>query len=112
MKELLDMRPEAGSNFILSSSEPFNEEMELEYDKFVNWLDHFGLPMFHIHCSGHIQPTEIKQVITRIHPKTLFPIHTEHPELYSRYISDITRVKIPQKAVTYPLQSNGEWRQN
>jgi hypothetical protein len=41
LKELLDMRPESGSSFILSSSEPFNEEMELEYDKFVNWLDHF-----------------------------------------------------------------------
>jgi ribonuclease J len=110
LKELLDMRPDAGSNFILSSSEPFNEEMELEYDKFVNWLDHFGLPMFHIHCSGHIMPTEIKQAITKIAPKTLFPIHNEHPALYSKYISDIAKVKLPQKAVTYQFQSNGEWK--
>jgi ribonuclease J len=110
LKELLDMRPEAGSNFILSSSEPFNEEMELEYDKFVNWLDHFGLPMFHIHCSGHIMPTEIKQAITKIAPKILWPIHTEHPALYSKYVSDITKVKLPQRAVTYQLQSNGEWK--
>jgi ribonuclease J len=110
LKELLDMRPEAGSNFILSSSEPFNEEMELEYDKFVNWLDHFGLPMFHIHCSGHIMPTEIKQMIKKISPKTLWPIHTEHPTLYSKYVSDITKVKLPQRAVTYQAQSNGVWK--
>jgi len=110
LKELLDMRPHPGSSFILSSSEPFNEEMELEYDKFVNWLDHFGLPMFHIHCSGHIMPTEIKQVIAKIGPKTLWPIHTEHPALYSKFVSDITKVKLPQKAVTYQLQSNGEWK--
>jgi ribonuclease J len=97
LKELLDLRPEAGSSFILSSSEPFNEEMEIEYDKFVNWLDHFGLPMYHIHCSGHIMPTEIKQVITEISPKTLFPIHTEHPELFGRYVADVTRVTLPQK---------------
>jgi len=103
LKELLDLRPEAGSNFILSSSEPFNEEMEIEYDKFVNWLDHFGLPMYHIHCSGHIMPTEIKQAITEISPKTLFPIHTEHPELFGRYVADVTRVTLPQKMKTQPI---------
>jgi ribonuclease J len=66
LKELLDLQPESGSSFILSSSEPFNEEMEIEYDKFVNWLDHFGLPMYHIQCPGHIMPTEIKQAIIEI----------------------------------------------
>lgn len=110
LKELLDMRPDSGSSFILSSSEPFNEEMELEYDKFVNWLDHFGLPMFHIHCSGHIMPTEIKQVITKIAPKTLFPVHTEHPELYSKFVSDITRVQLPQKNRRYESQPNADWK--
>lgn len=100
LKELLNMRPDAGSSFILSSSEPFNEEMEIEYDKFVNWLDHFGLPMYHIHCSGHIMPTEIKQVIREISPKTLFPIHTEHPELFGKFVADVTQVTLPQKAKT------------
>ncbi len=103
LKELLDMQPESGSSFILSSSEPFNEEMEIEYDKFVNWLDHFGLPMYHIHCSGHIMPTEIKQAIREISPKTLFPIHTEHPELFGRYVADITKVTLPQRKKTYPI---------
>lgn len=101
LKELLDLRPEPGSTFILSSSEPFNEEMEIEYDKFVNWLDHFGLPMYHIHCSGHIMPTEIKQAIMEISPKTLFPIHTEHPELFGRYVADITKVTLPQRKKTH-----------
>jgi len=103
LKELLEMKPEPGSNFILSSSEPFNEEMEIEYDKFVNWLDHFGLPMYHIHCSGHIMPTEIKQVISEISPATLFPIHTEHPELFGKFVADITRVVLPQKQKTQLL---------
>jgi len=100
LKELLDLRPAAGSSFILSSSEPFNEEMEIEYDKFVNWLDHFGLPMYHIHCSGHIMPSEIKQVIKEVLPKTLFPIHTEHPELFGKFVSDLTKVTLPQKEKT------------
>jgi len=103
LKELLDMQPESGSSFVLSSSEPFNEEMEIEYDKFVNWLDHFGLPMYHIHCSGHIMPTEIKRAIRKISPKTLFPIHTEHPELFGRYVADVTKVTLPQKRKTFPI---------
>jgi ribonuclease J len=97
LKELLEMRPNSGSSFILSSSEPFNEEMEIEYDKLVNWLDHFGLPMYHIHCSGHIMPTELRQVIREISPKALFPIHTEHPELFAGFVSDVTKVILPQK---------------
>ena len=96
LKELIDIRPGSGSSFILSSSEPFNEEMEIEYDKFVNWLDHFGLPMFHIHCSGHIMPTEARQVIDDIKPKILFPIHTDRPALYGRYMADIAKVRLPQ----------------
>lgn len=109
LKELVDVQPEAGSTFILSTSEPFNEEMEIEYDKLVNWLDHFGLPMFHIHCSGHIMPTEMKQALTKIAPKTLFPIHTEHPTLYSKYVSDITKVKLPHIGETYEFQSDRKW---
>jgi ribonuclease J len=110
LKELLYMRPDSGSSFVLSSSEPFNEEMEIEYDKFVNWLDHFGLPMFHIHCSGHIMPTEIKQVITKIAPQTLFPIHTEYPELYSKFVSDVTKVQLPQKNRQYESQPDADWK--
>ena len=59
-KELVDIRPEPGSCFILSISEPFNEEQEFEFERVVNWLDHFGLPMYHVHCSGHIMPDQLK----------------------------------------------------
>jgi ribonuclease J len=97
LNELHTMKPAPGSSFVLSSSEPFNEEMEIEYDKFVNWLDHFGLPMYHIHCSGHMMPTEIKQVIRKINPKMLLPIHTEHAELYAKFVSDIAAVELPAK---------------
>jgi ribonuclease J len=77
--------------------------MEIEYDRFVNWLDHFGLPMFHIHCSGHIMPTEIRQVIGKIKPKKVFPIHTEHPELFSRFVAGVTNAELPVIGKTYEL---------
>jgi hypothetical protein len=54
-------------------------------------------------------PTEIKQVITKIAPKTLFPIHTEHPELYSKFVSDIRKVQVPQKQKLYQNRLDGQW---
>jgi len=104
-KELVDIRPEPGSCFILSISEPFNEEQEFEFERVVNWLDHFGLPMYHVHCSGHIMPDQLKSAIARIGPKTVYPIHTDHPELYAKFVSEVASVTVPQKNVTYPVRS-------
>jgi len=104
-KELVDIRPQAGSCFILSISEPFTEEQEFEFERFVNWLDHFGLPMYHVHCSGHIMPGELKSSLERIEPKVVYPIHTDHPELYAKFVSQSTRVVVPQKNVAYPIGS-------
>jgi ribonuclease J len=102
-KELVDIRPDAGSIFVLSTSEPFNEEQEFEFERLRNWLDHFGLPMYHIHCSGHIMPSELKSSIERVKPRRLFPIHTEYPALYARYVSDAARVEMPIRGRAYEL---------
>jgi len=98
--ELIEIGPEPGSCFILSLSEPFNEEMELEYDRFINWLEHFGLPMYHIHCSGHIMPNDIKSIVSEIHPKKFFPIHTDRPQLFAQFVSQLTHVQVPVKGTS------------
>lgn len=104
-KELVDIRPKSGSVFVLSTSEPFNEEQEFEFERLQNWLDHFGLPMYHIHCSGHIMPSELKKNIELIKPKKLFPIHTEHPSLYGKYVADAARIENPTRGKTYEVGS-------
>jgi ribonuclease J len=104
-KELVDIRPDAGSVFVLSTSEPFNEEQEFEFERLRNWLDHFGLPMYHVHCSGHIMPSELKSSIEQIKPRRLFPIHTEYPGLYAKYLSDASTIESPAKGKTYELGS-------
>ena len=103
-KELVDIRPEAGSVFVLSMSEPFNEEQEFEFERLRNWLDHFGLPMYHVHCSGHIMPSELKESVRRISPRKLFPIHTEYPGLFAKYVSDIVNVEMPSKGRGYEIK--------
>ena len=104
MNEILDIKPDSGGAFINSSSEPFNEEMEIEHDRFVNWLDHFGLPMYQIHSSGHMMPTELRETIAKVSPKTLVPIHTEQPHLYELFIKDLAEVYQPVKGTTWKVE--------
>ncbi len=100
MNEVLDIHPGPGGAFINSSSEPFNEEMELDHERFVNWLNHFGLPMYQIHSSGHMMPTELRETIGAVLPKTLVPIHTEQPELYGSFVKDLAVIEQVRKGST------------
>ena len=75
---LVDLKPENGL-YIHSLSEPFNEEMEVSYDRMTNWLDHFKVNLVQSHCSGHINGVDMKELIKIVNPKTIYPIHTEYP---------------------------------
>ena len=97
--DLIDLKPKNGL-YIHSLSEPFNEEMEISYDRMKNWLAHFDVEFFQSHCSGHINGDDLKELISTIHPKKLFPIHTEHPELFQKLPGKTTMVK---EGKTYKL---------
>jgi len=105
MNEMCEIKPESGSIFILSQSEPFNEEMEIEHAKFLNWLERYGIPLYNIHATGHILPHQLKKVIADIKPKKVFLIHTERPLLFKRYISDLNldEVNCPEQEKTYEI---------
>ena len=104
-EELVDIKPLPGSCYVLSASEPFNEEMQIDYDRLVNWLKHFGLPHYHVHISGHVMPLELKDTLTTIRPKRIFPIHGEHPELFSKFMSDPnSQITIVEKEKSYELK--------
>jgi ribonuclease J len=89
MNEMEDISPLPGSVFILSQSEPFNEEMELDYRKLLNWLEFYGIPLYNIHASGHALPFELKRAVEEISPEIVFPIHTNAANLYRRFLSDL-----------------------
>jgi ribonuclease J len=104
LEELVDIRPEAGSCYVLSASEPFNEEMEIDFEKLMNWLDHYGLPQYHIHVSGHMMPLQLKSTLERINAKTVFPVHTENALLFSRFMRELKgKVVLTEKEKEYPI---------
>ena len=103
-EELVALQPAAGSCFVLSASEPFNEEMEIDYERLVNWLSHYGLPQYHVHVSGHIMPLQLKRALSQINAKKIFPVHTEKAELFARFMRDLKgEVTLVEKEKAYQL---------
>ncbi len=104
MLALPAIEPMAGSIYILSSSEPFNEEMELSFDKLKSWLTRYGLPLFQIHASGHAAAHDLRLAVETIRPKKVFLVHTENPALYARFLGKLGFETVePTEAQTYEL---------
>jgi ribonuclease J len=104
LEELVGIQPKAGSCFILSASEPFNEEMEIDFERLVNWLGHYGLPQYHVHVSGHIMPLQLKTILKEMDAPKIFPIHTEQAELFAKFMQNPRSQVIPiEKGKSYGL---------
>ena len=81
--ELIDVRPAEGAPYIHSMSEPFSED-DVDDQVLHNWLDHFGLAFHQFHASGHCSATELFEAVRSVHPGRVIPIHTEHPEEFTK----------------------------
>jgi ribonuclease J len=97
--ELIDLRPPRNSPYIHSMSEPFSED-DVDDAVLKNWLAHFQLSYHQMHASGHCSMPELTDVIAAIHPRAVYPIHTEHPEAFH---SAESHVVAPSLATEYPL---------
>ncbi len=82
MGTIADINPDSGSTYIHSSSEAYNEEMVLDLKRLKRWTDSLGMKFYQSHASGHASGHEITEMIRRIKPKVVFPIHTESPESF------------------------------
>jgi ribonuclease J len=79
--ELIDIDPDPGAEFIHSMSEPFEED-DIEDEIKDRWIEYFGMKRHQAHASGHCSKGEVFRILGEIGPKTVFPVHTEHPELF------------------------------
>jgi len=104
IQNILKISPRPGSVFLFSSSEPFNEEMELDYERLMNWLDALGMPAYKIHASGHAMPMDLRDLVSEVRPQIVVPIHGEHPEMVMRYFRDLeAKVLLPVQGEPIPL---------
>lgn len=83
LTELIDIKPSRGSLFLRSKSEPFEED-DVQEEVLQNWVRSFGFDFKNAHASGHASMGEVFNVVRRISPDIVIPVHTEHPGLFSR----------------------------
>ncbi len=105
LNELPSIRPGAGSVYIYSSSEPHDEEQEIDFRRLHRWLEHFclrgiGLPVESngkwqipdgergLHASGHACGPDLLRIAHEIDPEVLIPVHSEYPGFYSEHLSN------------------------
>jgi ribonuclease J len=96
--ELIDIRPEKGSYFIYSMSEPFTEE-DMEEEVLHNWLEHFGLSYHQLHASGHMGPKELAEAVNFVKPDVLMPVHCEEPQLFRKYYRSVKLPKLGEPII-------------
>ncbi len=113
LNELPSIRPVVGSLYVYSSSEPHDEEQEIDFRRLHNWLEHFnlrgvGLPVEidgqweipedekGLHASGHACGPDLLEIARHIKPEILIPVHSESPEYYVENLkSDMVEVILP-----------------
>lgn len=94
--ELIDLRPEPGSPFVHSMSEPFSED-DLNDQLLHAWLDHFGLGFHQFHASGHASGPELESIVRSVGAGTVFPIHTEHPEAFVGWAPHVVKPDLGER---------------
>ncbi len=86
--------------FVMSRSEPYNEESALGMDRLINWLILFDVGKYYrVHVSGHMPPQDYHKVIEMANPKAVLPIHSEHPDLLEDFIppKHLDRIILPSR---------------
>lgn len=91
MTDLFDVFPDrsaARGLYIHSQTQPFNDDLELVMFKLRRWIDAFHLTgPVHTHVSGHADQGTLEQVLERLRPKTLVPVHSESPHMTADWYS-------------------------
>jgi ribonuclease J len=103
LNELPSIRPRPGSLYVFSSSEPHDEEQEIDFRRLHKWLEHFemrgfGLPVEKngeweipeeergLHASGHACGPDLLRIAREIKPEVLIPVHSEHTDFYTEHL--------------------------
>jgi ribonuclease J len=121
LNELPSLRPEPGSLYIYSSSEPHDEEQEIDFRRLHEWLKHFGIKGVGVpvekdgkwqipegerglHASGHACAPDLLKIAQEVKPELLIPVHSEHPSFYMEHLSDCgIRVILPSLGKTIDI---------
>lgn len=108
MPEMLDLACDAAV-YVYSSSEAYGEDSRLKLYQLWNWCRELGLelhgftweggetgrPIFTpgLNSSGHIDESSLREILLRVQPPVVVPVHTERPDWFVETLTG-TRSKV------------------
>lgn len=104
MPNLMDIKS-TGGLYLYSSTEPFNEEMVMDFVTLNNYLNRYGLKSIGFrfengeliyergyHASGHASEEELREIICTVEPDIIVPVHTTNPSWFTREFGEKARI--------------------
>lgn len=86
----------SGGVYIHSNAQPLGD-YDPAYAPFVKMFKDRNIKIEFVSCSGHAFPKDLIEIIDRIEPKLLAPIHSLHPERLKNKMGDMI---LPEKKQT------------
>ncbi|MFI5421776.1 MAG: MBL fold metallo-hydrolase RNA specificity domain-containing protein [Nitrososphaerales archaeon] len=90
-EELIDIAPKKGL-YLHGTTEAFDEAGDIDEQVTMNWIEKFGMIKVHSHCSGHASGMELVNIVNRIAPKEIIPIHTTSPSMFETFFDGKVRL--------------------
>jgi len=103
---LLDLPIVDRTRWIHCQGEPLGPFMA-DWQPFVDWLDHLGIERVETGSSGHVGPAGLVDLVRRINPGMVFPIHGFRPEALTTLLGEggpAIPVAVPELGRTYGLR--------
>ncbi len=110
--EWLDIKPH-GAHFIFAASAAYSDESRGIHSSLGEWVRLFGMRTAGIEftkrgCeyepllnpSGHMTGEELGELVDRVKPELLIPVHTECPDMFKELAPFGTKVVLPENGKT------------
>ena len=70
--------------FITTTDDGNDEDNNEKLESLHHLLEQLGIPIYQLHASGHADCHDIIDLIEKIHPEMVIPIHSEKPEIFEK----------------------------
>jgi ribonuclease J len=80
-----------GSTLIYSLWDGYKEDPKTK--EFLEFLEGKGINIVTLHTSGHAEYSALQEMVDKISPKKLFPIHTFHPEQFGDFGVEVQQLE-------------------
>lgn len=103
---LLDLPIGRQTRWIHCQGEPLGPFMP-DWQPFVDWLDHLGIERVEVGSSGHAGPLGLVDLVRRVNPGVVFPVHGARPQALATLLADggpPVPVTVPEAGRTYGVR--------